>query len=156
MATKYEKRTNIRKQTWLSDSAYRSIYRRVPRLCVDFVIRDQRGIVLSQRDIPPAKGKWHFPGGRVRMQERLEDALKRICREETGMKVKIEKGIGVIEYLRLGGWGHSVSVIYLVRPVGGKLYGSVQARNISFFKSLPEHTMHEVKDFLIKNRLIRK
>ncbi len=90
------------------------------------------------------------------MQERLEVALERICREETGLVVRVEKILGVVEYIRLGRWGHSVSIVYLVRPLKGKLRGSSQARTISFFKSLPEHTMHEVKDFLIKNRLIRK
>jgi ADP-ribose pyrophosphatase YjhB (NUDIX family) len=90
------------------------------------------------------------------MQERLETALRRICREETGLTVRVEKIIGVIEYIRLGRWSHSVSIVYLVRPIRGKLRGSSQARNISFFKSLPEHTLREVKDFLIENRLIRK
>ena len=156
MAAKYENSTNRRKRAWLSDKEYRSIYRRVPRLCVDAVIRDRRGIVLSRRDIPPDKGQWHFPGGRVHMQERLEDALKRICREETGLKVRVEKIIGAIEYLKLGGWGHSVCVVYLVRPIGGKLRGSEQARNISFFKSLPRNAEAEVKTFLLANRLIRK
>ena len=105
MAAKYENRTNIRKRAWLSDKEYRSIYRRVPRLCIDLVTRDRRGLVLSKRDIPPDKGKWHLPSGRVRMQEHLEDALKRICREETGLNVRVEKnhrGHWVFETWRLG------------------------------------------------------
>jgi len=156
MATKYENRTNVRNRGWLSEKAYRSIYRRVPRLCVDAVIRDRKGIVLSRRDIPPDKGQWHFPGGRVHMQERLKDAVKRICQEETGLKVRVEHIIGAIEYLKLGRWGHSVSIAYLVRALGGTLRGSAQARNISFFKIVPRSTESEVKAFLLANRLIGK
>lgn len=135
---------------------YNFIYRRVPRLCVDAVIRDRRGAVLSKRDIPPDGGQWHLPGGRVYLQERLADALRRICREETGLRVRIEKVIGPIEYMRLGGWGHSVSIVFLVRRIGGSLHGSRQAREISFFKSLPRNTEDEVRKFLLEHRLIRK
>lgn len=90
------------------------------------------------------------------MRERLEDAVKRICREETGLKVRVVKIIGAIEYLKLGRWGQTVSIAYLIRPVGGKLRGSWQARKISFFSSLPRNTEFEVKTFLLAKRLIRK
>lgn len=142
----------------LPTKIYNYIYRRVPRLCVDAIIRDRRGIVLSLRDIPPDRGQWHFPGGKVALQERLEAAVKRICREETGLAVKIERILGAIEYPRLGfgGAGHSVSVAFLVRPVSGQLRGSVQARRIAFFRTLPRVTEHEVRRFLIEHKLIKR
>ncbi|RJQ36785.1 NUDIX hydrolase [Candidatus Parcubacteria bacterium] len=139
---------------WLSDRKYRSIYRKVPRLCVDLVIRDARGIILSRRDIQPDKGMWHLPGGRVRMQEQLPAAIRRIAREETGLKLAVQRIVGVIEYRYLGRWQHSVSVVYLARPIGGRLRGSAQAQKIAFFKSFPRGTMSEVRSFLGAQRIM--
>ena len=144
------------KKDWLSDKEYRAIYSRVPRLCIDLIIRSRNGVVLSKRDIPPDKGMWHLPGGRVRMQEKLEDAIQRIAHGETGLNVRVMKIIGAIEYRYLGAWGHSISIAYLVKPVAGKLRGSKQARNVMFFKSLPKTTEPEVKTFLLSRKLIRK
>ena len=39
------------------------IYSKVPRLCVDIIIKSEDGILLPLRSIEPYEGKWHIPGG---------------------------------------------------------------------------------------------
>lgn len=41
-------------------------------------------VLLVERTRPPFSGKFSLPGGRVRFGERLEEAVKREVREETG------------------------------------------------------------------------
>lgn len=137
----------------LSAKVYHDIYRRVPRFCVDVIIRSSRGVLLSRRSIPPYVGWWHLPGGRLRRNERLTAAVKRICREELGLEVKIQKLGGVIEYLKepavRGLSIHNVSVVFVARPSGGALRGSWQAEAVAFFKSPPPRTLPAVKKFLL-------
>lgn len=138
---------------WLSDKDYNFIFDQVPRLCVDLVIKGKSGLVLSLRNIEPAKNTWHLPGGRVYFRENLTQATKRIAREETGLKVEVSKFLGVIEYCREvqnGHKRHTVSVVFQVKQMGGKLRGSFQAQNTRFFKQLPVKIHKPHADFLKK------
>jgi len=133
-----------------------SIYSKVPRLCIDALIKGPRGIVLAKRDIEPWKGMWHIPGGTVMIGEKLESAVTRIVLGETGLKVRIKKSIGVIEYIILhkGKRFHAVSMVFLVSPVGGALHGSRAGKEIQYFKHIPHRIIKEQKKFL--DRLKRK
>lgn len=129
---------------------FKRIYSRVPRLCVDLVIQDKRGFVLSKRDIPPAKGKWHLPGGTFYFGEKLEGAAKRIAKAETGLNIKVQKLLDVLEFSPESAVGHTVSIAFLVKPVGGKLRGSFQAKELDFFTQIPKNMIKEQEEFLLK------
>ena len=68
-----------------------SIYRKVPRLCVDLVVKNKNGVLLTKRDIKPSKGMWHIPGGTILYDESVKDAIKRVAKEETGLKPVLVK-----------------------------------------------------------------
>ena len=151
---------NIKHYQNLPSESYKYIYNRVPRLCVDVVIRNVGDVLLSRRSIPPHIGRWYLPGGRVYKHELLEDAAKRICLRELGVRAKAVKVLGVIEYVREPRAPrfitHSVSVVFLVRPTAGTFRGSRQAREVSFFKSLPKNTAPEVREFLRGHHFIKR
>src|SRR5256714_3130458 len=60
-----------------------------PALTVDAVVfgldEEDLKVLLIRRDLEPFKGKWALPGGFVRVEEPLEDAVRRELQEETGV-----------------------------------------------------------------------
>lgn len=54
-------------------------------------------IALVRRAKPPFEGEWSIPGGRLRVGERLKDAVLREVKEETGLDIRIGGLIGVFE-----------------------------------------------------------
>jgi len=136
-------------------SEFVSIYSRVPRLCVDLAIVNGNGILLTKRDINPWKGMWHTPGGTLLFGEKIKDAIRRISMEETGLKVKVVRLLGVAEFVgtEKGAYSHGVSLYYLAEPAGGRLRGSEQGKELKYFRKLPANLIKEQKEFLKSQRL---
>ena len=133
---------------------FKNIYSKVPRLCVDLVIlNDKNGVLLSKRDIPPDKGWWHFPGGTVLMGETLRETAQRVALEELNIKVKVKKLLGVHEYTKGSGLGYPIAVVFLVEPLG-KIVGGKQAKSVSYYTRIPDRILPEVKIFIKKHLTI--
>ncbi len=130
------------------------IYSKVPRLCIELIIKTKDGVVLSKRDIVPYKGMWHFPGGTVLFNEKLENTIQRIAKEETGLTVKVGRLIGTMQFIK-SPIRHTISIGFLVTPVSGILRGSTQGKEIKFFKKIPSNTIKIQSDFLKKNNLLK-
>ena len=62
---------------------------------IDAVIIREGKVVLIKRGSEPDKGKWGTPGGYIAWNETLEDCVRREVKEETGLKVKDLKFVGV-------------------------------------------------------------
>jgi len=131
----------------LSLKEFKGIYSKVPRLCVDLLIKNRKGVLLTKRDIPPDKGWWHFPGGTVLMSETLKDTVHRVASEELNTKVEIIKFLGFLEYTEGSGFGYPISAVFLVKPIN-KIVGGEQAKEVDYFKIIPEKTLPEVKKYL--------
>src|SRR5436190_18501821 len=60
-----------------------------PALTVDAVVfgldDEDLKVLLIRRDLEPFGGKWALPGGFVRVEESLEEAVRRELQEETGI-----------------------------------------------------------------------
>lgn len=131
------------------------VYSKVPRACVDLIIKTEDGIVLSKRDINPSRGKWHLPGGTIFFGEKIINAIDRIAKKETGLKLKVEKILGIIEYSPPSVHGYTIGIAYLVKPISGELRGSKEGKEIKFFKSIPENTVKEQVEFLKSSKLLK-
>ena len=78
-----------------------------PKVAVIALVLHQGKVLLIQRAVDPAKGKWSLPGGYMDAGEMPEDALRRELQEEVGLNVKIGELIDIFpmvndEGLRIG------------------------------------------------------
>jgi ADP-ribose pyrophosphatase YjhB (NUDIX family) len=139
----------------LPPQEFKSIYSKVPRLCLDLVIRSQEGILFSQRKIEPGQGLWHFPGGTLLLGETVEQAIQRIAFGEVGLKVESPVLLDVMEFDQPENlFFHVVSIVYLVENWSGNLRGSEQGEVLQFFNRIPEPVIREQKVMLLKNKLL--
>lgn len=142
----------------LTDKEFNYVFRKTPRVTVDLVIKDQRGVLLIKRDIKPEKGKWHLPGGTIYYREKIFNAIKRKAKEETGLKIRIIKFLGVLEFMRWKkpGFSHIIDLVFLAEPIGGKLRGDSKfgGKTLKFFKKLPKNIILEHRKIL-EEKLIR-
>jgi len=90
-----------------------------PLLTVDALILYDRGkkLVLIRRKNPPFKDQLALPGGFVDIGETVEEACIREAEEETSLKVKIKKMIGVFSKPDRDPRGHTVTVAFLCEPL---------------------------------------
>jgi 8-oxo-dGTP diphosphatase len=66
-----------------------------PHLIVQAMIRKNTGEYLAIKRLSPVEnGTWEFPGGRIEPGETLEKALEREIKEETNLKIDIERFVG--------------------------------------------------------------
>lgn len=130
------------------------IYSTVPRLTVDVLIKTKDGVLLTKRAIPPSEGYWYIPGGTVLIDEKVEDAVKRVAKEELGLDVSVVKLIDVIDWFDTKhAVGRPVSLLYLVNVEENDIQNvklDHQASDYGFFKKIPEKTMEEHKEVLRK------
>lgn len=95
--------------------------RAVPRVAVDAVLLHRGRVVLVKRGRPPFLGRYALPGGGVEFGERLEDAVRREVREETGLEAEVVRLLGVYGDPGRDPRGHTLSVAFVLRSSGGSL-----------------------------------
>ncbi|MFQ2173050.1 GDP-mannose mannosyl hydrolase [Aeromonas rivipollensis] len=70
---------------WLDKKQFQQIVAATPLISIDLIVRNELGqVLLGRRLNRPAQGFWFVPGGRVRKDERLNDAFWRLTEEELG------------------------------------------------------------------------
>lgn len=83
----------------LNNNDFGQIIKHTPLLSIDLIVRSRDGrILLGQRRNRPAQHYWFVPGGRVRKDEHLEDALRRIAMTELGKPIQDGSLLGVFEH----------------------------------------------------------
>ncbi len=130
---------------------FKSIYSRVPRLCADLVIKTDKGVLLTLRQKNGWEGQWHLPGGTVLYKESIHDAVNRLAEEELGIKVSIEKFLTYTEFLNEEterGFGYSVSLVFLCKPLSEVLKLDDQSEKAKYFTKPPKNTVLEQKMLL--------
>lgn len=70
---------------WLTDETFLTVVAATPLVSIDLVVENPSGeILLGQRLNRPAQGFWFVPGGRIRKNESLDDAFRRLTLGELG------------------------------------------------------------------------
>jgi len=108
-----------------------------PVLGVGALIIEEGRILLVERGREPLKGYWSLPGGAVETGERLEDAMRREVREETGLEVETVCLLEIFERIMPDPEGrteyHYVLVDYLCRPAAGAPVAADDASRVEWF-----------------------
>lgn len=80
--------TFVNNSSWLDKAQFQQIVAVTPLISLDLIVRNSQGqVLLGRRLNRPAQGYWFVPGGRVRKDERLNDAFLRLTQEELGLAV---------------------------------------------------------------------
>jgi 8-oxo-dGTP diphosphatase len=88
-----------------------------PKIAGAAIVPMDGGIVMVQRAIEPAIGKWSFPSGYVNRGEKIERAVEREVLEECGLETTVDQLVGL--YSEAG--NPIILAVYEAAIVGGKL-----------------------------------
>ena len=70
---------------FLEKELFSSIIQNAPLISIDLVVKNSDDkILLGKRVNKPAKNSWFVPGGRIFKDETMQDAFKRITKDEIG------------------------------------------------------------------------
>lgn len=132
----------------LSLEEFKFIYSKAPRVTVDLIINNNKGVLLTKRAIDPGKNLWHLPGGTVLYGNSIEETIQKVAKDELGTKVKIIQFIGFDELFKSQQIiSHTIALAYLVKPLGDiKL--NAEASAFDYFENLPEDIIKDQKEFL--------
>lgn len=147
----------MRRKLPLTFKEFKTIYSKVPRLCVDLVIKTNKGYLLTLRKKNGYEGQWHLPGGTVYYREAIKKTVERVAKEELGIKVSIEKFLGYLEYfseVKERGFGYTVTLVFLCRAKGANFHLDNQAEKVNYFIKPPTNTITEQKRLL--NKIIKQ
>ncbi len=89
-------------------------------------------ILVAKRNLKPGINKWALPGGFVELDESLEIACLRELEEETGLKGKIKKLIGIYIH-KTKGYGPLLVIGYEVMIIQGLLSLNNELKDAKFF-----------------------
>lgn len=103
----------------------RRSYPERPIVGVGAVIVHDGKVLIVQRGAEPRKGEWTVPGGVLELGETLRQAAEREVLEETGLKVKAEDVVEVVDSIYPDAQGktmyHYVLIDFSCRVLGGEL-----------------------------------
>lgn len=115
---------------------------RNPALTADIIIENKQGeVVLIRRKFPPFQGQWALPGGFVEYGETVEGAAVREAMEETSLRVKLKKLVGVYSDPRRDPRGHTVAVAFAATARRGKIEARDDAGEAAWFKKIPFNSL---------------
>ncbi len=93
-------------ETFLPVSDFAAAVAALPLVSLDWVLTNPDGeLLLGQRLNAPARGWWFTPGGRIRKNEALAQALQRVAHDELGLAPQLA-GAWADRAQLMGAWDH--------------------------------------------------
>ncbi len=84
----------------LDAQTFKTVVASTPLVSADLIVQNEGKVLLGKRKNRPAQGYYFTPGGRVRKNEKISDALMRIAKEELNLTLEqTPTCIGVFEHL---------------------------------------------------------
>lgn len=134
-----------------------------PYVAVDGIVQKDGKVLLIKRgnSAEPFYRSYALPGGFVEFNEQTEKAVEREIWEETGLKTKVNKLIGVYSHKDRDPRGHIIGIAYSLEVISGKLRTSNEAKELKWFDfdKLPKLAFDHadiINDFRQSNRMVRQ
>lgn len=117
------------------------------KVSVDAVVfgygsKDGLSILLIKRNVNPFKGSWALPGGLVKNDESLEEAVERELKEEAGISINYLEQLYSFGKPNRDPRNRVISITYygLIKPDGLSLKASTDASDAKWFnvKGIPQ------------------
>ena len=83
---------------FIPEKLYKIFIKNMPIFCIDFLYECEDEYLLLKRVQEPLKGQFWLPGGRLRLNETIEDCVSRIQEREIGRFIKEYEIIGFSNY----------------------------------------------------------
>lgn len=99
---------------------------------VDAIVERDDKLLLVKRKKDPFKGSLSFPGDKVDIGEKVEDAVKRELREETSLEIELTDILGVYSDPARDPRGHRISVTFIARIISGEAKAADDAESIEW------------------------
>jgi 8-oxo-dGTP diphosphatase len=100
-----------------------------PSVMVGAIVERNDKLLLVKRKKDPFKGFLSFPGGKVDLGEKVEDAIKRELREETNLDVEPTDILGVYSDPSRDPRGHRISITFIARIISGEAKAAEDAES---------------------------
>ena len=130
---------------------YRAILERMPVLCVDAIIQNNKSqYLLVRRTNEPLKGEYWVPGGRVLKNETLHEAVIRKVRQELGVNSHVVMPVGIYEdFFNKSEFGletglHTVSMVFLMIAENYEIHTDNQSDDWGWYDELPERLSNKI------------
>ena len=119
----------------LTGKRFDRIYSTVPRVVVELLIQNKKGILLTRRSINPFKYKWHIPGGTVEIGQEIKDVLQSVAKRELGDQIVRSSFYKIHQYDKP--FPH-ISLVYKVK-IKGEIILNDQASEYGYYKKKPNN-----------------
>ena len=103
---------------------------RHPWITVDGLLLVDGKLVAVIRRNPPFQGMPALPGGFLELGETMEAAVVREVQEETGVRTRVVRLVGVYSDPARDPRGHTVTAAYALERVGGDLAAGSDAKDL--------------------------
>ncbi|MBI4178496.1 NUDIX hydrolase [bacterium] len=108
------------------------IYYKNPVPVAACLVIDRKKILLVKRGVEPAKGAWSLPCGFIELGETPPEAALRELSEETGVRGKISRLLGIY-YEPSHRYTSLFVAAYFIRPLTRRVTAGDDAEDVGFF-----------------------
>lgn len=102
-------------------------------VAADGIIFKDGKVLLIKRKYWPFSDYWAIPGGKVNRKERIADTVVRELKEETGLRVKQTKLLGIYDEPGRDPRGITISVAFVCKIISGNVKAGSDAKEIGWF-----------------------
>jgi 8-oxo-dGTP diphosphatase len=107
----------------------------MPAVMVDAIVEKDNKLLLVTRKKDPYKGSPSFPGGKVDLGEKVEEAVKRELQEETNLQIEPIHILGVYSDPGRDPRGHRISVTFIAKVIDGQERAADDAETVMWISS---------------------